>query len=179
MGPTVRGLPSHPLSRTPSSRVEVDAFAVGERPQIEALTGAPAQIAVPGSAVGIGRGGLDQRREFGREGPGLLFERVWVQPALAQAGGRSLRSSACLRRFRDAGLGGKRIRAPSGRTKSPTKAAVATPLVTAGHFRRRMAEVFLEVALVDLGPRGEASARRVPGELLLPIAFGEIAASRW
>jgi hypothetical protein len=40
-----------------------------------------------------------------------------------------------------------------------------------------VAEVFLEVALVDLGRRGEISARRVPGELLLPIAFGEIAAN--
>ncbi len=54
MAPTVRGLPSHPLSQTPSSRVEVDAFAVGERPQIEALTSAPAQIAAPGVAVGVG-----------------------------------------------------------------------------------------------------------------------------
>ena len=74
MAPTVRGLPSHPLSRTPSSRVEVDAFAVGERPHIEALTSAPAQIAAPGVAVGVGPGGLDQRLEFGEEGPGLLFD---------------------------------------------------------------------------------------------------------
>ena len=46
MIPTVRGLPPHPLSQTLSSRVEVHAFAVGERPQVEALTSAPAQIVV-------------------------------------------------------------------------------------------------------------------------------------
>ena len=65
MVPTVRGLPPHPLSRTPSSRVEVDAFAVGERPQVEALTSAPAQIAAPGVAAGVRPGGPDQRLEFG------------------------------------------------------------------------------------------------------------------
>src|SRR5208337_2398338 len=53
---------------------------------------------------------------------------------------------------------------------------VAAPLVTAGHFRRSVAEVLLDVAFVDLGRRGESGAQRVPGKLLLPVAFGQIAA---
>ena len=54
--------------------------------------------------------------------------------------------------------------------------AVAAPLVAAGHFRRSVAEVLLDVAFVDLGRRGEPGAQRVPGKLLLPVAFGQIAA---
>ena len=55
--------------------------------------------------------------------------------------------------------------------------AVAAPLVAAGHFRRSVAEVLLDVAFVDLGRRGEPGAQRVPGKLLLPVAFGQIAAN--
>ena len=50
--------------------------------------------------------------------------------------------------------------------------AVAAPLVAAGHFRRSVAEVLLDVAFVDLGRRGEPGAQRMPGKLLLPVAFG-------
>ena len=59
--------------------IEADAFGVGERPQVEALAGAPAQIVAPVGGVGavgvsgrrragVGPGGLDQRLEFCREG---------------------------------------------------------------------------------------------------------------
>ncbi len=39
-----------------------------------------------------------------------------------------------------------------------------------------MAELLLHLALVDLGRGGEAGAQRMPGELFLPLAFGQIAA---
>ena len=48
--------------------------------------------------------------------------------------------------------------------------------VAAGHFRRSVAELLLDVAFVDLGRRGQAGAQRVPGRLLLPLACGKIAA---
>jgi hypothetical protein len=37
-------------------------------------------------------------------------------------------------------------------------------------------EVFLDVAFVDLGRRGEPGAQRMPGKLLLPVSLGQIAA---
>ncbi len=56
-------------------KIEADAFGVGERPEVEALAGAPAQIIAPVGGVGavgvfgrrrarVGRGGLGQRFEF-------------------------------------------------------------------------------------------------------------------
>src|SRR5271170_1572856 len=53
---------------------------------------------------------------------------------------------------------------------------VAAALVTPGHFGRDVAELLLDVALVDLGRGGEAGAQRMPGELSFALAFGEIAA---
>ena len=55
--------------------------------------------------------------------------------------------------------------------------AVAAALVAPGHFRRRVAEVLLDVAFVNLGRRRQAGAQRVAGKLLLPVAFGQIAAN--
>ncbi len=57
------------------SRRSMVAFRVGERPELEALAGAPAQIVAPVGGVGavgvlgrrragVGPGGLDQRLEF-------------------------------------------------------------------------------------------------------------------
>jgi len=59
--------------------IEADAFGVGERPQVEALAGAPAQIVAPVGGVGavgvlrrrgarVGAGDLDQRLESCGEG---------------------------------------------------------------------------------------------------------------
>ena len=53
---------------------------------------------------------------------------------------------------------------------------VSAALVTAGHFGRGMAELFLHMALVDLCRGGEAGAQRMAGEFLRPFALGEIAA---
>ena len=50
---------------------------------------------------------------------------------------------------------------------------VAPALIAAGHFRRGVAEMLLDVTFVDLGRRGEAGAQRVPGEFLKPLALGE------
>ena len=59
--------------------IEADAFGVGERLEVEALAGAPAQIVAPVGGVGavgvlrrrgagVGPGGLDQRLELCGEG---------------------------------------------------------------------------------------------------------------
>ena len=53
---------------------------------------------------------------------------------------------------------------------------VAPPLVAAGHLRRGVAELLLDVAFVDLGRRRQAGAQRVSGELLLPLALRKVAA---
>lgn len=51
---------------------------------------------------------------------------------------------------------------------------VAPALVLAGHLGAGMAELLLDVALVDLGRGGEAGAQRMPGELRLPLALRQI-----
>ena len=54
--------------------------------------------------------------------------------------------------------------------------AVAAALVAAGHFGAGVAEMFLHVALIDLGVGGEAGAQRMSGEFSSPLSLGEIAA---
>src|SRR5208337_5463224 len=73
---TVRALPPAPFGTGSERReIEADAFGVGERAEVEALAGAPAQIVAPvggvgsvgvsgGRRPGVGPGGLDQRFEF-------------------------------------------------------------------------------------------------------------------
>ena len=46
-------------------------------------------------------------------------------------------------------------------------------LVTASHLGAGMAELFLNVTLVDLGSRGQAGAQRVSGELLPPLGLSK------
>ena len=46
---------------------------------------------------------------------------------------------------------------------------VAPALVAAGHLGAGVAELLLDVALVDLGGGGEAGAQRMSGEFLLPL----------
>ena len=43
------------------------------------------------------------------------------------------------------------------------------------HFGAGVAELLLDVALVDLRGGGEAGAQRMPGEFSPPLGFGEIA----
>ena len=54
--------------------------------------------------------------------------------------------------------------------------SLPAPLVSAGHLGAGVAELPLDVALIDLGRCGEAGPQRMSGELLAPFAFGEIAA---
>ena len=54
--------------------------------------------------------------------------------------------------------------------------SVPAALVAAGHLGAGVAELLLDVALIDLGRGGEAGAQRMSGEFLAPLAFGEIAA---
>ena len=83
---TVRGLRRlRPGAGSERREIEADAFGVGERLEVEALAGAPAQIVAPVGGVGavgvlgrrgagVGAGGLDQRLELcGEGGSARLF----------------------------------------------------------------------------------------------------------
>ena len=84
---TVRAFPPAPLAPEASAaQIEADAFGVGERPEVEALAGAPAQIVAPVGGVGavgvfrrrragVGAGGLDQRLELCGEGGSARLSR--------------------------------------------------------------------------------------------------------
>jgi hypothetical protein len=53
--------------------------------------------------------------------------------------------------------------------------SVSLPLIAAGHLGTGVAELPLDVALIDLCGRGEAGAQRVSGEFLPPLGFGRLA----
>jgi len=46
---------------------------------------------------------------------------------------------------------------------------VAPALIAAGHFGRGMAELLLDIALIDLSREGEAGAQRMPGKHLAEL----------
>ena len=85
--------------------IEADAFGVGERPEVETLAGAPAQIVAPvggvgavgvsgGRRAGVGPGGLDQRFEFCREGGSARLLGLRQGRGSAHAGLMSVRAKS-------------------------------------------------------------------------------------
>src|SRR5271166_247537 len=74
---TVRALPPAPFGTGSERReIEADAFGVGERAEVEALAGAPAQIVAP--VGGVGAVGVFGRRRAG-VGPGRLDQRLQLR----------------------------------------------------------------------------------------------------
>ena len=60
-----------------------------------------------------------------------------------------------------------------GRLSEIDLESVALALVAAGHFSAGVAEMFLNVGLLDLGGGGEAGAQRVAAEREPPLALGQ------
>ena len=54
---------------------------------------------------------------------------------------------------------------------------VALPLVSAGHFSAGVAEMALDMRLLDFRGAGEAGAQRMAGKRQFPFAFGKITAN--
>ena len=54
--------------------------------------------------------------------------------------------------------------------------SVASSLIASGHLGAGVAELLLDVALVDLGRGGEAGAQRVAGEKGRALGLGQVAA---
>ena len=128
-----------------------------------------------------------------RAGQRRFWNRAWMARELARLAGRtrSAMKAAAARSNGAKGGGRARRRRADGRWLATTGAnpagqgaqsfslrsesrrlgeidpePVAAALVAAGHFGRGVAELLLDVALVDLGRGGEAGAQRMAGELL-------------